>query len=756
MFTWINKFNCLLLVFLVAFTHQTIAAKKQGQRWKDSTPDQFQLVSQSNVPLATFMTSNTITITGINTAADISISNGQYSVNNRGYTTNSGIVDAGDLVTVKQLSSNLFVTTTSANLVIGAVSDDFNVTTLTNNADSIPDQFTLIAQTDVEPNTLVTSASIIITGINTASQVTIIGGEFSINGADYTTNGVAYNDDTITVQLLSDSNFSTITEATLSVAGVSDTFSVTTIAKQQIQPASPGNPTFTSEHFSGSANCQRCHDGLTDENGKDVSLVADWKSTMMANSTRDPFWKAKVRSELNRSPVLADVINDKCSRCHAPMANFEAKKNHDPIKIFDDGFLNASNIYHDRAMDGVSCTLCHQIKDSPNLGTLESFTGNFEIDSYTNAVDRKIYGPYNNIFAGPMRNNVSYSPEYSAHIKESEICATCHNVKTPYTDEDGKVLSDTPENEFPEQMPYSEWLHSDFAGTKSCQQCHMARANGVIMSSRPSWLSTQRDDFAEHTFVGGNILMLDILQNNKEQLGVLANNFSEIIAGSKNLMQGAASIKVINPSQSTGTLSFTLRIDSHTGHKLPTSYPSRRVILHVIVKDSLGNTVFESGKINVNGSVANLDSDANLSQYEPHYDLITTADQVQVYEAIMQDNTDNVTYTLLRGMDYLKDNRLLPSGFNKQTAPLDIKVAGNALEDINFTGGSDEISFQIADLSADTYSIKVELVYQTLSYAFAQDLFTDKSEEVNSFKQMFDASKAKSSTITATEFVISP
>jgi hypothetical protein len=41
---------------------------------------------------------------------------------------------------------------------------------------------------------------------------------------------------------------------------------------------------------------------------------------MMANATRDPFWQAKVRSELNRTPELSQAINDKCSRCHAPMA----------------------------------------------------------------------------------------------------------------------------------------------------------------------------------------------------------------------------------------------------------------------------------------------------------------------------------------------------------------------------------------------------------------------------------------------------
>ena len=72
-----------------------------------------------------------------------------------------------------------------------------------------------------------------------------------------------------------------------------------------LPPASGGNPSFTSEHFSGSANCTMCHNGLNDQNGLDVSIETDWSSTMMANATRDPFWKAKVRSELNRNPQLS-------------------------------------------------------------------------------------------------------------------------------------------------------------------------------------------------------------------------------------------------------------------------------------------------------------------------------------------------------------------------------------------------------------------------------------------------------------------
>ena len=83
---------------------------------------------------------------------------------------------------------------------------------------------------------------------------------------------------------------------------------------------------FESTHFSGSANCSQCHDGLRDEKGKDISIVKNWSTSMMANATRDPYWRAKVASELHRNPSVSDEINDKCSRCHAPMANEAMKK----------------------------------------------------------------------------------------------------------------------------------------------------------------------------------------------------------------------------------------------------------------------------------------------------------------------------------------------------------------------------------------------------------------------------------------------
>lgn len=510
------------------------------------------------------------------------------------------------------------------------------------------------------------------------------------------------------------------------------------------------NTNFESYHFSGSGNCVQCHNGMTDVDGNDVSIEKDWSSTMMANATKDPLWQAKVKSEINRNPHLEDVINDKCSKCHAPMANKEAHFSGHTVKLFEDGFLNPNNTHHDEAMNGVSCTLCHQIKDNGKLGTLDGMSGNYEIDE-----SRTIYGPYDNVFTGPMRNNVGYNIQYSSHVKSSKLCATCHNLKTPYVDDSGNILSTTKESEFPEQMPYSEWEHSEFKDKQSCQDCHMQRTNGAPIASNPGWIGS-RDGFAKHIFVGANKTMLDILNSNKEALGVNSSNFKSTLAKTDAMLKSAASIEFLEQSLNNGVINLEFRINSDTGHKLPTSFPSRRAFLHLKVLNVAGEIVFESGKVNADGSIVGADSDIDRTKFEPHYDLITSQDQVQIYETVMANNLGKVTYTLLRAMSYKKDNRILPRGFDKTTASSDIAVAGNAYTDDNFIGGSDTVTYKISGLETGTYSFEIELLYQTASFAFIQDLYSDTSDEVSAFKSMYDASNMKTSKIASASTISLP
>jgi len=72
---------------------------------------------------------------------------------------------------------------------------------------------------------------------------------------------------------------------------------------------------------------------------------------------------------------------------------------------------------------------------------------------------------------------------------------------------------------------------------------------------------------------------------------------------------------------------------------------------------------------------------------------------------------------------YLKDNRILPHGFDKTTASRDIAVAGDAAADPNFTGGSDGVRLNVP-LGGATgpFTVEVELLYQPIGFRWAQNL----------------------------------
>jgi hypothetical protein len=203
-----------------------------------SDPDPLTFIDETDVPLNTVVTSNEITVSGLSTATIIYISGGTYSINDGAYTSAVGTINNDDVVTVRLTSSGSYSTTKSAILTIGGVSDTFSVTTQATPPDTTPAQFTFTDRTGVALNTTVISNAITVSGINAAASISIIDGMYSINGGLYTSDvGAVNNGNTVTIQLASSGNYSTKTEATLTIGGVSDTFSVTT----QVAPASGGS-----------------------------------------------------------------------------------------------------------------------------------------------------------------------------------------------------------------------------------------------------------------------------------------------------------------------------------------------------------------------------------------------------------------------------------------------------------------------------------------------------------------------------------
>ncbi len=160
-------------------------------------------------------------------------------------------------------------------------------------------------------------------------------------------------------------------------------------------------------------------------------------------------------------------------------------------------------------------------------------------------------------------------------------------------------------------------------------------------------------------------------------------------------------------------------------------------------------------KLNADGSIVGVSEDVNPATWEPHYDRITNETQVQVYQSIVG-NSDNVrTHSLLDGSFFLKDNRLTPSGFDKQavnadtTLPDSFGVFGVAVDDDDFNDGSDTISYEVTLAESGVYTVSASLRYQPFSYGHLTKLWLqgDRVDQVDKFRTIYE------STLLRDEFI---
>jgi hypothetical protein len=500
--------------------------------------------------------------------------------------------------------------------------------------------------------------------------------------------------------------------------------------------------------FKTAGNCMPCHNSLVAPSGEDVSIGVSWRASIMANSSRDPYWQAGVRRETIDHPSAAADIEDECSICHMPMARATAHANGRKGEVFAHLPVAQHGEPQDLlAHDGVSCTMCHQISGE-NLGTRESFVGGFVVAG-RQPTPRPIFGPFDveKGLTTVMRSSAEFQPTEGAHIRQSELCATCHTLITKALNSQGQVIG-----ELPEQVMYLEWQHSAFQTEKtSCQSCHMP----VVEEEMPitSVLGEPRQGLARHVFVGGNFFMLRLLNRYRLELGVEAlpqELDASAVRTIRNLQSQTATLSVERAEVSGGRLNIDVAVHNVTGHKLPTAYPSRRAWLHVTVRDRSGRQLFESGAITPNGLIEGNDNDADPTKFEPHYTEIRQPDQVQIYESIMGDPAGVPTTGLLTAVGYLKDNRLLPRGFDKSTAGSDIKVVGGATSDADFTGGSDQIRYSIDTAgNQGPFQIDAELRFQPIGFRWAQNLKPYDAAETRRFVSYFESMASGSSEVLA-------
>ncbi len=442
---------------------------------------------------------------------------------------------------------------------------------------------------------------------------------------------------------------------------------------------------------------------------------------------------------------------------------------------------NTDANYGALARDGISCTVCHHISDTA-LGDENSYTGNF-----VTGPPSELYGPYEDItiVPKPMEHALGITPKFrdyfvSSDAFSSDLCGSCHNILLPIFDNEGNQLGASYE-----QTTHLEWVNSDFAPGSpdflSCNDCHMPTTyHGRDLSFKianiesdefaptthrlpdPEITLTDRDRYARHSLHGLNIFINQFFQQFPIILGFRQIDFMtgtatvpSLITGQNSMIEMAqnetATVEITDLEVTpAGEVHAVVQVRNLVGHYLPSGVGFRRVFLEFVVKDKAGNALWASGRTNELGAI--LDGTTNEilpseepvnfpeAPFQPHYQVITEENQVQIYQELIKDSDGILTTSFLRRVDEVKDNRLRPRGYNPALflsfeSPFIqalAEVHGQAEFDPHYTDpeltGSDIVEYIAAltpqDLSA-AHSVEVTLYNQSIPPFYLQQRFRD-------------------------------
>ena len=216
------------------FTSRTVVGANP-----DNTPDAIADQLATGIAVGTTNTFTPVTVTGIDSTVSASISgpgNPQFDIAGGGYVT-SGTVALNEDITVQVDAPATYGSSNVAALDVGTITVLFTVTTPA--ADITPDAFAFVDQTGVAVNTQITSAAVPILGINTPASTSVVGGEWRVTTGTFSTApGSVSPGESVQARHTSSGASNTQTDTTLTVGGVTDTFTSTTLVDTEA-PSAP-------------------------------------------------------------------------------------------------------------------------------------------------------------------------------------------------------------------------------------------------------------------------------------------------------------------------------------------------------------------------------------------------------------------------------------------------------------------------------------------------------------------------------------
>ena len=534
-----------------------------------------------------------------------------------------------------------------------------------------------------------------------------------------------------------------------------------------------------------------------------LSVYGEWSVSPMGLSGRDPVFYAQLESETNNLPGLTECIETICLHCHG-VTGVRAYAEHtsgqggdgcrdlfgveplpevpngdpfrlDMMKVWPGSDDNSLQHFGALGRDGVSCMACHRIAKE-GLDKESAYTGNF----LTGPAD-EVYGQYDDVITKPMQNVLGLTPKYGSQAEDPALCGSCHNILLPVFGNGGTRLGFKYE-----QTTHLEWKNSVYSKQgsdfKTCQNCHMPGnykgeeltfkiANITSNEFPPSYnvlpdseiTLKERPGYPRHSLHGLNLFLNQMFQQFPIILGARQIDYMvgtatvnpSLVTGQESMIYMAQNetaevrLKELHITDD-GELHTEVEVTNLTGHYLPSGVGFRRMFLEFLVRDSDGNVLWASGQTNSLGVIVDGTTDNILSSedpikfpeapFQPHYEVITKQDQVQIYQELVEDSEGDLTTSFLRRVTEVKDNRIRPKGYNpeyyKDSGSEFIKslsgVIGKTKNDPHYTDpsltGSDIVQYRISldkDLLEKVHDVKVTLYNQSIPPFYLQERFRD-------------------------------
>lgn len=349
-----------------------------------------------------------------------------------------------------------------------------------------------------------------------------------------------------------------------------------------------------------------------------------------------------------------------------------------------------------------------------------------------------------------------------------------------------------------EQATYLEWLNSEYENeidernprARSCQDCHMSRGlvderHGIDIPQIRTRIAAIQDTtypdaenlaphdrlrvpireegYRRHNFSGLNAFLLVMFDQSDDVLGVRKTDFmtgsaqgiGDAVDGMARMARDdVAALEVAADWQGPNRVTARVVVRNKVGHRFPSGVGFRRAFLELTVVHTAGNQigpgriVWASGRTNDLGVLVGADGRplptesfardpvSGRQRYQAHHEVITSPDQVQVYETLVRDAKGRITTSFVHGCETVKDNRLLPRGWRREgpgpaltgrflraTHP-GPDVAG----DLRYAGGSgsDEVIYRIdlpGVIDPARLQVRATLYYQAIPPYFLRNLF---------------------------------